>query len=200
MTPASMDHVSPRRRRFGVPALTALTVAAVAVLATGCKNPYQIRWASAPDTVILYSLALSANHLPNAFSFHQRTSYLVENPAATGQWDVAIGTQNDSLVLLPPRVLNINSGAAIAPVPGMTFDNLTEAPKDTSLYVADAPVPLQTGVVYAIRTATSLGVYGQICVYYAKMEPVTIDVATGTLKFVFDDNPTCNDRRLIPPS
>lgn len=199
MKSASKQHASPARRRYGLPLLAALAVATVSMVATGCNNPYKIKWAQAPDTVILYSMALPASHLPNAFSFHQRTSYLVENPTSTGQWDVALDTEDSSLVLLPPRVLNIASGAAVAPVPGATFDNLTIAPKDTSLYVGDAPVPLQTGVVYAIRTATSLGVYGQICVYYAKMEPVTIDVAAGTLKFVFDDNPTCNDRRLIPP-
>jgi hypothetical protein len=37
------------------------------------------------------------------------------------------------------------------------------------------------------------------CSRYAKLQPVALDVATGRLEFIFDLNPLCNDRRLVPP-
>ncbi len=198
MSPASTPASPAALRRARVPALGAVAVALATVLSS-CGGPTTPRWAALPDTVILYSLALSAPHLPNAFSFHQQTSYQVENPNSTGLWDVALDTRNGHLVLVPPLVLNIYSGAGVAAMPGVNFDDLALAPKDSTLYVKDAPIPLETGMVYAIRTAESLGVYGQVCVYFAKMEALQIDASAGTLKFVSEDNPTCNDRRLVPP-
>jgi hypothetical protein len=36
-------------------------------------------------------------------------------------------------------------------------------------------------------------------VFFAKLEPLVLDVAGGTLEFVFDASPVCNDTRLVPP-
>jgi hypothetical protein len=60
-------------------------------------------------------------------------------------------------------------------------------------------VPVSAGTVYAIRTNRRTGNFGSSCVYYAKMEPVAIDVAGGELQFRFVISPVCNNRSLVPP-
>ncbi len=200
---AFMSSVStdPRpSRRLRTPAFAAFAVAFGVALAAGCNsNPYGIGWNTAiPDTVVLYSLARPELNLPSAFSFHQRTSYRVEDPNATGSWDIAVDTRDGQIVLLPPEALNIATGAGIAVLPGITLEQATEAPKDTMLYDTKEPVPIQTGNVYVIRSGRSVGLYGTYCRYYSKLEPLDIDVANGTLTFRFDSNPGCNDRALVP--
>jgi hypothetical protein len=50
-----------------------------------------------------------------------------------------------------------------------------------------------------VRTNQYVGSFGTRCVNYGKLEPVAIDAVVGTLSFVFDASPVCNDRKLIPP-
>ena len=110
-------------------------------------------------------------------------------------WDVALDTRTGQLVLLTPNALGINSRARIAALPGQTFDLVQEAPADTLLYTATAPVPLQLNAVYVVRTGARNGG----CSSYAKLQPLAIDIAAGRLQFMYDTNPFCNDRRLVPP-
>ena len=70
---------------------------------------------------------------------------------------------------------------------------------DTALYVARAPVPVELGTVYVWRSRQNYGYYGTSCVYYSKMEPLAMDPDGGTLTFVFDASPACNDRSLATP-
>jgi len=183
-----------------MPALAALTIMFGVALTTGCgSNPYSIGWNTAiPDTVVLYSIARPELNLPSAFNFHQRTSYKVEDPSATGAWDIAVDTRNGQIVLLPPEALNIATGAGIAVLQGVGLEQATEAPKDTTLYSTKEPVPVEMGNVYVIRSGRMVGLYGTYCRYYSKMEPLNIDAADGTLQFRFDSNPGCNDRALVP--
>lgn len=194
--------VGLRRRSGGPPraaALSFLLVPLAAALA-GCGddllNP---RWTAAPDTALLYSLARPELNLPSGFNFTARRTVLVEAPGATGNWDLALDTREEGLVLLPPGALNINSRARITTLPGLEFDEVREAPTDSTLYSTDEPVPVQDDVVYVIRTDQGADTFGRRCVFYAKMEPVSLDVETGTLRFLYDTNPICNDPRLVPP-
>jgi hypothetical protein len=50
-----------------------------------------------------------------------------------------------------------------------------------------------------VQTTQVVGSFGQRCVFFAKLEPLVIDVAGGALTFLFDANPVCNDPRLVPP-
>jgi len=183
-----------------MPALAALIITLGAALATGCgSSPYRIVWSSAiPDTIVLYSLARPGLNLPTAFNFHQRTWYSVEDPRATGAWDMAVDTRNNQIVLLPPEALNVSTGAGIAVLQGIGFDEATEAPRDTTLYSTKDAVPVEMGNVYVIRSGRTVGLYGTYCRYYSKLEPLDIDAANGTLQFRYDSNPGCNDRALVP--
>jgi hypothetical protein len=95
-------------------------------------------------------------------------------------------------------VLGVFSGAGIASVPGSRFQDVTEAPDSPTAYVEDAPVPLELGTVYVIRTREQQGICGETCNYYGKIQPLNIDLAAGILYFVHDVSPVCNDPSLIP--
>jgi len=172
---------------------------AVVGVTASCDDPYKLEWSVSPDTVLLYSLTRPELNLPSGFDFFNRTRVVLENPDATGNWDMAVDVRAGELVLLPPGALGISSKAQVAPLPGRAFDDVTEAPSDTAAYTARSPVLVELGTVYVWRTRQMYGAYGTSCVYYAKMEPLAIDAPGGTLQFVFDSSPACNDRSLIPP-
>jgi hypothetical protein len=178
-----------------------VTVTAAASLGSpACgDDPFAIRWTENPDTVTLYSLARPERNLLSAFSFLTRTAIRIESATATGTWDMAVDTRGGEIVLLPPGALGVTSRARIAPLPGTTFAEVIEAPADTLLYTADQPVPVTMGTIYVVRTNQYQGSFGTRCTNYAKLEPLVIDPSGGTLSFVFDASPVCNDRRLIPP-
>jgi len=177
------------------------TVALGTATATACgSDPFAINWAVSPDTVLLYSLARPQLNLVSGFDFYNRTAVRVEDANATGNWDIAVDTREGKIVLLPPGALGVDSRARVASLPGANFDEVVEAPADTTLYTATSPVPVELGTVYVMRTRQGYGSFGRVCVYYAKLEPLEIDPVGGTLRFVFDSSPVCNDRKLIPPN
>lgn len=189
----------PVRSRFGRGILTALVVAVPAFAGACGDDPFQINWVSSPDTVLIYSLARPELNLPAGFNFHGGDLVRVEGPQSTGLWDVAVDTRGNEMVFLPPGALGVSSRARITTLPDMSFLDVTEAPSDTLVYVADQPVPIRLGTIYVVRTGRSAGVFSSSCVYYAKLEPLVIDPAGGTLSFVYEDSPVCNSLRLIPP-
>ncbi|MEJ2542079.1 MAG: hypothetical protein P8188_19300 [Gemmatimonadota bacterium] len=162
-------------------------------------DPFQIDWDVAPDTVLLYSLARPELGLPSAYNFNRRTFVEIENPGATGNWDLALDTQDGEFVFLTPGAMGIQSRARITTLTGMTFEEVREAPADTAAYVGDRPVPVQLGPIYVIQTDQSGSSFGTQCVFYAKLEALEADVTLGTLRVVYDSNPVCNSRDLVPP-
>ena len=82
----------------------------------------------------------------------------------------------------------------------MRFEDVTRAPTDTTLYVSDEPTMMELGNVYVLRThrRARAGPFGETCFFYAKLQPLVIDVEEGILTFVFDRNPLCSDPELVP--
>lgn len=187
---------SPARGSASWAALAALILGTL--LAACDDDLFEPRWASAIDTVQLFTLARPELNLPSAFSFNARRTLRVESATATGNWDIALNSEGGGLVLLPPGALGITSRARISVRPDATFDEVREAPRDTTEYSAVEPVPAQIGTVYVVRTGQGAGPFGGRCVYYAKMEPVEMDVEVGTIRFRYEANPVCNDRSLVP--
>jgi hypothetical protein len=166
----------------------------------GCDDdPFKIRWEESPDTVLLYSLARPELNLLSGFDFVRRLPVRIESPAAAGEWDLALDTQDGDLVLLPPGALGMTSTARIIVMAGMSFDEVTRAPSDTTLYIGDRAVPVSIGNTYVIRTRQSLGSWGSRCLYYGKLEPLEKDLVSASLTFRYDVSPVCNSRKLIPP-
>jgi hypothetical protein len=192
-----MTHASrgPRRALGIAPVLAALTGA---IGACG-DDPFSFRWSDVPDTAQIYSLARPELNVASGFSFLDGASLVIERPAVTGLWDAVLDTQGGELVLLPPGALGVSSRARIAALPGIAFGDVTEAPGDTLVYVANDPVPVVAGTTYVIRTNVRPCSFGSAGTYYAKMEPITIDAVGGTLTFRYVTNPICNSRDLVPP-
>lgn len=178
--------------------LRLLAVALALTLVACDDDPFRIDWEVAPDTILLYSLARPELGLPSAYNFNRRQFIEIEAPGATGSWDLALDTQDDELVFLVPGAMGLTSRARIATLDGIAFEDLREAPADSSAYVSDVPVPVELGPIYVVQTGetTSRGIR---CVYYAKLEALESDVELGTLRFVYDSNPVCNSRDLVPP-
>jgi len=167
----------------------------------GCgDDPFAFRWSGVPDTVVLYSLARPELNLSSGFDFFTSSSVRVEAATSSGNWDVALDTRAGGLVFLPPGALGVDSRARIATLDGQSFDDVIEAPTDTAAYERFDAVPIRLGVTYIVQTGQNIGAFGTRCVYYAKVEPLVIDVPGGALTFRDITNPVCNDPKLIPPN
>lgn len=176
----------------------------VLLLATAaCSDPLEpVNWTAVPDTVTLYSA--SRTTYVNEGSVLDITSdpvstYPLEAPGATGNWDFVVLEQGGSLALVPAVSFSslTQSRSRIAVMGTSDFAGLDRAPGDTTAYTAQ-PVPLQEGAVYVLRSRRSS------CGYtaghrYAKVTPIDVDAARGTVQLVVIRNPFCDDRNLIPP-
>lgn len=175
---------------------------AFTVLASGAcdDNFFTVRWDANPATISLFSLARPELNLPSAFNMNKRTLVEIEQSTATGTWDLAVDTQNGEMVFLTPRVMGIESDAGITLVEGTDFDALASAPGDTARYYNTEPVKIEVGRLYVVRTIQGLSNFGQVCNFFGKLQPLSIDLAVGTVEFKYDSNPVCNNRELIPPN
>jgi hypothetical protein len=194
----SARHAQLREKAGALKRIAVVATLALSVL-TACEDPFAANWTASPDTARLYSLARPEINLPSAFNFNFRAPVVIESASSSGSWDLALDTQAGGLVFLPPGALGINSRARITSLTGVRFEDVTEAPADTALYVSRTPLKVTLGTIYVVQTGQTSGTFGQRCVFYAKLQPIEIDVAGGILKFLFDANPFCNDTRLVPP-
>ncbi|HCR03625.1 MAG TPA: hypothetical protein DIU18_00395, partial [Gemmatimonadetes bacterium] len=161
---------------------------------SGCdEDDSFFTWTASPDTAALYSLSRPELTLLSAFNFRQRSTVRIENIGVGVPWDIALDTRSGQLVLLAPGALGVESQARVARLPGMSFDEIVEAPEDSLLYSETQPVPLDLTSAYVVRTDLRGSPYGGTCVFYFKLQPLTIDVVEGYLEFVFDGSPACND-------
>lgn len=188
--------IQVRAASVSVAVLAVATILVVGVV--GCDDPYAIDWEESPDTVLIYSLARPEMNLPSAFDFVSNVPLMVESPLSTGQWDLALDTQGGELVFLPPGALGVASSSRLAHFPNTTWDDVTQAPSDTTQYSRADPVPVRAGDIYVLRTHVSRGFYGMSCVYFGRIQPLEIDVDGGVLRFMYDVSPVCNSLRLIP--
>jgi len=178
--------------------LLSVVILAVALSACG-DDPFSIPWVESPGETELYALDRQELNRPSAYNMFERLRVVVESAGSQNRWDFALDRQDGGLVLLPPSVLGVQSRAGIAPVPGAEYDEVREAPADTLAFITNAPVPVQMGTIYVIRTFDQSGRFGERCNYYGRLEPLEIDVEAGVLLFKHDTSPECNNRRLVPP-
>ena len=183
----------------------ALAVSILPALA-GCDDDLNQDWVAVPDTVQLYSLSRpELIGQPSAFDFFNALGagvsgipVIVEDPGASGRWDVAVTDVSGGLALAPAGAfVGLTSRAGIATVTGSTLEEFGRAPSDTSRY-SSAAVPLEAGKLYVVRSRR------ESCGFssgskYAKLEVLETNPTTGTVRFRAITNPYCNDRRLIPP-
>lgn len=169
-----------------------------------CDDPFGPReWNATPDTAFLYSASRAELiGFVSAFDFTTVPGRPVplEATGASQNWDVALIDFNGQLALAPSsHFLGQAERSAISEQPNTTLAAITRAPGDSASY-SRGPVPLRMGSVYVVRTRSSICESGLGSgIRYAKLQPVVIDQAAGTLRFIYVRNPYCDDRALIPP-
>lgn len=184
-------------RSFLILAAAAVSLSAV----SACDDdPFAVTWTANQGSAALYSLARPEVGLASAFDFLGRRTIVVESPGATGNWDMAVDSVEDvGMALITPGAVGIESDAGIAAFPDLTsLDELTEAPGDSASYAILEPVAAVEGRVYVIRTREARGRFSQLCNFYGKFEITAVEPSTGRVEFVYDVNPDCDDRSLIP--
>src|SRR5687768_5477375 len=185
--------------------IRAVMTAFFPLLLGACEDEFKQEWSAVPDTVELYSLSRpELIGRPSAFDFVPQPVHgipvAVENPSATGRWDVAVVDQGNTLAFLPAGgFTGLNSRAAIAEInASTTLEELKEAPGDTTQFKT-AAVTAQVGKIYVVRTRREDCGFGSFGVRYGKFEVLEVNVPAGTLRFRVITNPYCNSRTLIPP-
>jgi hypothetical protein len=173
---------------------------ALAVSMAACDEDLGLdEWNATPDTVTLYSLSRPEFiNQPSAYDFINHIVLRVESPTSTGNWDVALLDQGNGLALVPAGGFEgQTSRAALSIVTGATFEELEEAPEDTTRF-SYAAVPVTPGQVLAVRTRRASCAFSN-SVRYGKVKIIDVNAAAGTVRFASIVNPFCNDRSLIPP-
>lgn len=161
-------------------------------------DPFAVPWEENPFESTLYALDRPELNRPSAFDMTRRARVIVEGPQAAGLWDFAVDRQDGNMVLLPPPVLGVTSRAGIAAIPGVDYDDVREAPRDTTAFVTGEPVPVEVGTIYVVRTHEQTGSFGRRCVFFGRVEPLEVDLEAGVFRFRSDTSPECNNRRLVP--
>jgi hypothetical protein len=196
---APLNRALPRTR---VPRtlLGAALLLLVSVLPACGEDPFLFRWTENPREAFLYSLDRDERNRPSAFEMAQGRRVVLESAAAAGLWDFALDTRDGVLVFLPPRSVGVQSRAGMVEFPNMRYDEVLEAPGDTAAYTTREPLPVRMGSIYVVRTREQPGPFGQVCVFYGKVQPLEVDPVAGTLLFRFDTSPDCNNPSLVPPA
>jgi len=167
---------------------------------TACgEDIFNVKWVnSSVQTVLIYSLTRPELNLPSGYDFVNRNPIEVQRPGATGFWDLLVDTRDGELLFFPPGALGIESEVMILALPDTTFDAVLEAPQDSTLYTKDQPLLIQPGTVFILRTHVGASQFGVPCAFWGKIETTEVEPALGTVVFIYDVSPLCDDRGLVP--
>lgn len=172
-----------------------------AVVATGCDDAtdFTIDPLLATDTVEI-AVPGSSSGLASALDVIATGGVIggarfPERERDAEQWDVALRQRGGSLVFVPAAALGLQSRAAVTnALQGETFASLVEAPGSGAFH-RDSAVVVQQGAVYSIRSRDLSGQFGA-CIQYAKVQPLTVDLAQGRVRLQVTTNERCSDPRL----
>lgn len=181
-------------KRLSAPVL-GVVILATALPFAGCEV-FELEMRPFADTTELFSLARPEFlGRPSAFDFWNAAPRVIETAkfrdSDVANFDLAFSELDGEFVVLPAGVFQtISTTPGVqAARPGVPFVDVVEAP-DTG-YVTSVPVPIDTGVVYIVRTRT----VGGTCTRYAKFEVLELDPA-GVIEFEYFRNDRCNDRLI----
>jgi len=188
-----------------VRSITYLPAFLFAALLGACEETdYNIDPLIATDTVEL-AVPTSNTGLPSALDIPAVGTAVAgrypERAQDAEAWDLALRVVNGQLALVPAGQIGIvdaagRSRAAITEaITGKTFEAVREAPR-RSEFVTDRAVPLQLGAVYVARSRL-VGCGYSASEYYAKLQPVEIDLARQRVRLNIVMNGRCGDQRLV---
>lgn len=177
----------------------AMILTAAMVLAA-CSDPLGPQpWDATPDTVSLFTASRpDLLGFPSAYDFVNLTPVRIEATSAPGNWDLAVTGQGPLQFVPAGAFQGQTSRAGIATITNSTFEALAKAPTDTAAFTSQ-PVTLTQGGVYVVRSRRAPCSFST-AVHYAKVKVVSIDAASGLVRFAVVRNPYCNDRSFVPPT
>ncbi len=180
--------------------LSILAIAAVGAAAACNDNTSPITWVASPDTVTLVSASRAdLSGLGSGFDITTRSPVVIERLSQSNAYDFAITEQNGAFMLTPTgALLGVSNRAGIVKTTSTDLTQVRSATSDTSTYIQLHSVPAEIGPVYVIRSRRVSCIISTGS-YYAKMQVVSVDSATATLKFAIVENPNCGDQALVPP-
>lgn len=117
------------------------------------------------------------------------------------EWDIAIRREDGEMRFAPAAVFGFQNpigGASTAAVTlplERAIDEVREAPGESQLR-GDTTVAIRTDRVYVVRSRRTAASFAG-CENYAKVQPLTVDAAAGTVRLRVVGNARCNDRRLV---
>lgn len=157
-------------------------------------------WSDIPDTVTLYS-ASRANLVgkPSGYDFTTPRSVVVESALEAQGFDMLLVDQGGVFSLVPSGVVLANSNrAGIASVVADSLHAIRKAPTDTAQFKQSVAVAVHPGDFFVVRSRRVSCVLTTGS-YYAKMQVVSVNPDSGTMRFAFARNPYCGDTSLVPP-
>jgi hypothetical protein len=175
---------------------------AVAILFSGCDDStgLDLDPILVSDTVTIFAPLLANAGRPSALDITSDGSFGIvggrfpELIRDALQWDLAVRVVGGSVVLIPARGIGVlDSRAALTPpIAGETFETLREAPGQ-STFTPDSAIVMSSGNVHVARSRE----VGFGCVQFAKLQPVTVNPAAGSVHFRIVTNERCGDPRLV---
>jgi hypothetical protein len=118
-----------------------------------------------------------------------------ERSVHAGQWEILLSQEGGQLFFNSASSFGFQSRAAITlPLTGRTFGDVRDVPSG-AVFQADAPVPVEQGSVYVVRSR-EFGIGGSVCLQYAKIQPTEVDPTAGTVRVQVATNGRCYDTRL----
>lgn len=181
-----------------------LVVLLLATALPACDDPtrFELDAAVATDTFTLAAPSARAAAIPSALDlslladgigggrFPERAA-----DAALG-YDLVVRVRNGQLVFVPPTVIGVVSEAGISePRENVTFESVTRLP-DKVRFLTDEVVPVLANRVYFVRTRRFFPPGGNVCQQYAKLAPIAVDAAAGTVRLQATVSQNCLDTRF----
>ncbi len=194
------------RLALGLPLL-----ATAALSLAACDDPIGIgEQVIVTDTVTIGVPSLAPDTIPTALDVVSDDQVNVggasgagrfpERPGQSEEWDVTVRLQNGTFSLLPRGAVGLESlrTAVTDAITGTTFEALDEAPS-SSRFNTGRGVVLSVGSVYVVRSrAYRPRGAGVTCWQFAKVQPLALNAAAGTVRLVVATSAGCQDTRLAP--
>lgn len=171
----------------------------VSLGAAGCDDPFE-DIDNLEGAATLYSLSRPEYvGYPSALSLvRQSRGAVVVEAATAGGWDVVLMEDDGEFVFVPGGAFEQQGRGAILMETERTFEEVTEAPEDGTLFNDTLAVPVRFDAVYLVRSRSVAGIIS--CNgYFSKMRVAEIDEEMGSVRVEYILNPNCSARGLQPP-
>lgn len=116
-----------------------------------------------------------------------------ERPSDAEQWDFTLRLRGGEFVFLPRGAVGVSANRAGITRPMDTpFEDVRQAPA-SSRFLTDSAVVVRQGATYVVRSR----IYSNPCFQYARVQPLELNVAAGTVRMQVVTSATCQDTRLV---